>query len=194
MQLYSNTGDGSPLESLILSCVEPVERMAYTYCGDLSNHEDFVSVGMLRVCEVAAHAQAHAIEPCTYLCKAAQYAMIDEYNRLYRPSVLSLDAPLSKDSLLCLHDLVPDGSSVPAPTFSKRVRVLHGALMRLSARQRAAVRRLAGLPGYGVHTREETARVVRCSPHAAHCLDYHGRRNLRSDVRLCKVLGVEVAQ
>lgn len=200
MQGYSNTGDTSTLEALIMSCVNPVERMAYKYCGDFSNHDDFVSIGMLKVCEVAAHAQVNAIDPLAYLCKAAQRAMIDEYNRLHRISVVSLDAPLSHDGDrsdgFCLADLLPDRSSSPAatPTSSARARALNGAIRRVSsARQRAALRRWAGLPGYGAHDLEETARSLHTiSRKAAQSLCYHGRRNLRLDARLCRVVGVGV--
>jgi RNA polymerase sigma factor (sigma-70 family) len=198
MHLYSNTtGETSSLEALILSCVEPVERMAYKYCSNLSNHEDFVSVGMLKVCEVAAsvYAQAYITDPVAYLCGAAQHAMLKEYHRLYRLSVVSLDAPLSPDGSdgFCLYDVVPDRSpSSFVSDSSECERALHAALSRLTVRQRAAVRLRAGLSGYGTHSLGETARALCSSAYAVKKADYRGRRNLARDVRLVEVLGVEV--
>jgi RNA polymerase sigma factor (sigma-70 family) len=194
MQLDSNTGVGSSLESLILSCVEPVERMAYKYCGHSSNHEDFVSLGILNICEVAQRAQVSASDPSAYLCRVAQNAMIDEYRRLHRLSLVSLDAPLSDESAFTLHDVLPVlVPAAPAVPVSKRSQALNGAIRRLSsARQRAALRRRYGLPGYGAHTLNETARALRSSSNnAAKLAASRWCRNLQRDPLLCRqVLGV----
>lgn len=193
MHQDSNTGDTSTLDLLILSCVGIVNRMAYRYCGAVNHHDDFAAVAMLKICEVAAYAQAHTTDPVRYLCAVARNAMIDEYHRLRRLSVTSLDAPLTDGGGLCLADVLAECSSLPAaaPASPERVQALYVALSRLSAHQRAAVLLRAGLPGYGAHSLGEAARVLTSSKNAVQMADGNGRRKLARDAGLREVLGLE---
>ena len=194
MQPYSNTGECSSLDDLIVSCSERVRILAWSFARSLScvDVDDMYSVGMLEVCEAAVRA-VDLEEPIGYLYQAARYAMIKEYQRLHRWSTVSLDVPLSNNSDECFVDLLPASSSVSVSSDSKRVCALHGALQRLPVRQRAVVKRRAGLPGYGTHTPEEAVRALHLSStDVVHMLDYHGRHKLARDARLCKVMGVEV--
>ncbi len=198
MQYHSNT-EGSPLDALILACSETVKAIAWKFARSSSDRrvdvEEFYSIGMVEVCEcVATGRMVNAVNPIAYLCGTARLAMCEEWRRLHVCSIDSLDALLSDEDGFCLADTLSDRSPAPVVVPSKHERALHGALTRLSTRQRAAVRRMAGLPGYGTHSRKETARAVRTSPHGAHMLDLLGRHKLANDARLRKVMGVEVEQ
>ena len=182
--------------ALVVSCMESVRTLAWKYAdGSYDRFEELVSIGMVGVCEAAMSLPAGFPDPQGYLCQAARHDMIDELHRLHACSTDSLDAPLSESGSFTLHDLLPSLTVAAAAPASKRERALHGAMRRLaSARQRVAVRRRAGLPGYGVYSLEEIGRVVHASSAAAHCLDQRGRRGLRRDARLCEVMGVEVVK
>jgi len=192
MQQYSTT-NGSPLDALILSCSESVKAMAWKFARSSSrvDAEDLYSIGMVEVCEAASRA-VDADNPMAYLCKVAKYAMIEEWWRLHGWSIASLDAPLSDDSSLTLIDVLPAPTpKVPVP--SRRTRALNGAMRRLvSSRQRAVLRRRYGLPGYGMHSMKETARNLRATVPIVDHASRRGLRKLANDVRLCKVVGVEV--
>jgi DNA-directed RNA polymerase specialized sigma24 family protein len=181
-------------QALVLLCSESVKAMAWKFARRSSrvNVDEMYSVGMLAVCEAVPHL-AEGTNPFPYLRTAARYAMIDEYRRMYDCSVVSLDAPLSNDSEMCLVDLLPS----PAPAalaVSKRSQALHGAMRRLaSARQRAVLRRRYGLPGYGAHSMKEAARSLHTSLGVINNADRRGLRNLRADARLCEVVGVSVS-
>jgi RNA polymerase sigma factor (sigma-70 family) len=196
MQYHSNT-EGSPLDALILSCSETVMAIARSFARSSDGRvdaDDMYSIGMLEVCEaVAAGRGIHADNPVVYLCKAARYAMCEEWRRVHGWSIASLDAPLSDDSSLTLIDVLP----APTPDVSvrsrRRTRALNGALRRLvSSRQRASLRRRYGLPGYGMHTLKETARNLRTTLPTVDKASRRGLRKLANDERLCKVVGVEV--
>jgi RNA polymerase sigma factor (sigma-70 family) len=145
---------------------------------------------------------------CAFLCVVARYAIISYFieDSIIRvpvgsfgggsraPLTVSLLSPLTSDNTFSLVDIIPDNSQTSAPVASPRVRALNGAIRRLPSRQRAAVRRRAGLPGYGVHSLEEMTHALKSSERAVHGLDYRARQALRSDVLLCKAVGVEVAQ
>jgi DNA-directed RNA polymerase sigma subunit (sigma70/sigma32) len=109
-------------------------------------------------------------------------------------SIASLDAPLSDNSSLTLIDVLP----APTPDVSvpsRRTRALNGAMRRLvSSRQRAALRRRYGLPGYGKHTLKETTRSLRTTLPTVDNASRRGLRKLANDARLCKVMGVEVVR
>jgi len=188
---------GEEAQALVVSCMESVRKLAWKYAdGSYDRFEELVNSGMLGLCEGAAVMPAGCTNPVGYLYKAAQHDMINELQRLHECSTDSLDAPLSDTGDFCLADRLSDRSAsavVPSPTSRKRLRALQKALLRLPARQRAAVRRRAGLPGYGAHSVEEVGRALRtCSTNAAECLGYRGRHNLARDAWLCEVMGVEV--
>lgn len=194
MHQYSNTADGLSLEALILSCSETVRAIAWRFARGSSriDVDEFYAIGMLAVCEAAARAAAVAVDhPVAYLCRTAKNAMIDEWWRLHERSTVSLDAPLSDDSTLCLADLLasPDGVLV-AP--SKGVEALYDALRQLTAKQRAVLLRKYGFSGYGAHSEQETAHSLGCSPSTVKMAAYAGRRNLARDAGLCEALGLEV--
>ncbi len=161
MQYHSNT-EGSPLDALILSCSETVMAIAWSFARSSDGRvdaDDMYSIGMLEVCEaVVAGRGIHSDVPVVYLCKAARYAMIEEWRRLHGWSIASLDVPLSDESSLTLIDVLP----APTPDVSvssRRTCALNGAMRRLvSSRQRAVLRRRYGLPGYGLSNMRETAR------------------------------------
>jgi len=186
---------GSSVEALIMSCSEPVRALAWKFARSAScvDVDELYSLGMVEICEAVAAGRGVGVErPIAYLCKAARYAMIEEWRRLHRWSTVSLDAPLTNDDpTLCLADLLP-APVAAASVASQRVRALHGALRRLPARRRATVQRRYGLLGYGAHTLEETARALRVSTNTARMADYRGRLTLAGDVRLGKEMGVEV--
>jgi RNA polymerase sigma factor (sigma-70 family) len=184
-------------QALVVECCERVKALARRFARSSSrvDVEEFYSIGMLAVCEAAAGKPVFTGNPFNYLCVAAKHAMIDEWRRLHRLDITSLDAPLSSDTTQCLYDVLPSLAPAPAsPASSQRVQAVNDALSRLSTRQRAAVRRRAGLPGYGAHSLKETAQAVHCSPHEAYMLDYHGRHNLARDARLCAAVDMEVVQ
>jgi len=195
MQYYSST-EGSPLDALILACSETVKAIAWKFARSSDGRvdaDDLYSIGMVEVCEAASRA-VDADNPTVYLCKAARYAMIGEWRRVYRWSIASLDAPLSDESSLTLMDVLPAPTSeVSVP--SRRTRALNGAMRRLvSSRQRAALRRRYGLPGYGMHTMKETARNLHTTVPVVDHASRRGLGKLANDARLCKVMGVEVEQ
>ena len=180
-------------QALVVSCMESVRTLAWKYAdGSYDRFEELVSIGMVGVCEAAVSLPAGFPDPQGYLCQAVRHDMIDELHRLHACSTVSLDAPLSESGSFTLHDVLPSLAAVAVAPASKRERALHDALDRLFVRQWAAVRRRAGLPGYGVHSLEEMGRTLHVSPGAAHCLDQRGRHNLRRDAVLCEVMGVEV--
>jgi RNA polymerase sigma factor (sigma-70 family) len=190
VQRYSNTNECLSVEALILSCVEPVKRMARKYCDNCSEYEDFVSIGMEGVCKEAARA-LELENPLGYLIVCAKHSMIDELRRRPEHTPVSLDAPLADDSSLCLYDLLPFPSMAALSGACERELVVHEAIERLSPRQQASVLRYYGFPGYGKHTGSEAGRAldVGASTIRTHALD--ARRKLRSDARLCVVVGVQ---
>jgi RNA polymerase sigma factor (sigma-70 family) len=186
---------GEEAQALVVSCMERVRTLAWKYAdGSYDRFEELVSIGMLGLCEAAVSLPVAVRHPQGYLCQAARHDMLDELHRLHACSTVSLDAPLSDTSSFTLHDILPSLAAVATVPASKRERALYDALARLFVRQRAAVRRRAGLPGYGVHSLKEIGRALHASPGAAHCLDQRGRRKLARDARLCEVMGVEVVK
>lgn len=151
MQRYSSTDQGNVHEELILACQPWVERIARRFARSYRcEYEEFVSIGMTEVCAATARLEQCNTNPMAFLCKAAEYAMIDEYYRLHRFSSVSLDAPLSPDGdeSFSLYDLLP--SHDPASSGSSdRVQVLYGALDRLPNYCRKTVVQYFGLPGCG---------------------------------------------
>ena len=112
---YCNTGTSNPIEELIQSCKPVIERLARRFASlsrsPLLQFDDYVSVAMVKLCEVA-HNILSADVPVVYGCAVAEHAMIDEYHHVFHcqcPTV-SLDAPLSPDHSLCLLDLLSDCS------------------------------------------------------------------------------------
>jgi RNA polymerase sigma factor (sigma-70 family) len=192
MSVHSNTGT-IPSEALIMACVEPVKRMAYTYCGSQSNYEDFVSIGMVKVCEVVA--SGVMVEyPIAYLCTAARNAMIDEYHRARRLSLVSLDAPVFSDlDALALVDILPSSSPVSSESDGDDhlIDVVEVALCCLNSLRRRRVLRYRYGIGTGVHTVEEIAKALGLKREAVRKADYHVRGNLRYDVRLRAAVEVE---
>ncbi len=149
MHLHSNTDECTAvMEALILSCAESVERLAWRYARSVDEHADYVSIGMLRVCEVAARALSRS-QPRGYACAAARNAMIDEYRRLRQVSLVSLDAPLAAQPDSCLAEVLPDPASSPEVLLLAQARqqALYEALARLTARQRLVVWSRFGLAG-----------------------------------------------
>ncbi len=197
MQYHSNT-EGSPLDALILSCSETVMAIAWSFARSSDGRvdaDDMYSIGMLEVCEaVVAGRGIHSDVPVVYLCKAARYAMIEEWRRLHGWSIASLDVPLSDESSLTLIDVLP----APTPDVSvssRRTCALNGAMRRLvSSRQRAVLRRRYGLPGYGLSNMRETARNLHTTVPVVDHASRRGLGKLANDARLCKVMGVEVEQ
>lgn len=180
-------------KALILSCGEEnIRRLAWKYAdGSYDRFEELFSIGMLGLCEAALTMPADVANPIGYLIHAAKHDIFDELRRIHASlaeHAESLDAPFSEDGSFSLYDVLPDRSSL-TPTL-RRIRALNGALQRLTPRQRAAVRRRAGLPGCGSHSLAEMAKSMRATERAVHDLDYQGRRNLARDPRLCKVMGV----
>src|SRR5450755_5127052 len=106
MQQYSTT-NGSSLDALILACSETVKAIAWKFARSSSrvDADDMYSIGMVEVCEAAPRA-VYADNPMAYLCKAAKYAMIEEWRRVRGWSIASLDAPLSDESSLPLIDVL----------------------------------------------------------------------------------------
>ena len=190
---------GLSYDDFIVSLMEPVRALARKYSRNSHRVEcdDLFSIGITKVCEIAARAQS-ARDPFTYAIRCAENAIIDEYNRVHRLPALSLDAPLSSaagDDSYTLADTLSSPSISPVKSPSRRECALNGALRRLpSRRQRAALRRSFALVGYGVHDRQTTARFLGVSASGADSLKYRGLQSLRSDARLCAVVGVEVAQ
>jgi len=84
------------MTALILSCVEPVANLASTYCriSPLVDREEFMQIGMLRVCERAPSVRpgAQAIEQLRF---AASEAMLGELERLILYPTVSLEAYLA---------------------------------------------------------------------------------------------------
>jgi DNA-directed RNA polymerase specialized sigma24 family protein len=116
----SNTHEPS-YEAFIVDCMEPVRALARKYSRDSYRIEcdDLFSIGMVKVCEVAARAPAVSSQPRAYALRCAEKAMIEEYWRVHRLSPLSLDT-LPLDTLLsssnkhetyCLRDVL--SSSFP---------------------------------------------------------------------------------
>ena len=192
MQQYSTT-NGSSLDALILACSETVKAIAWKFARSSSrvDADDMYSIGMVEVCEAVARA-VDAENSMVYLCKAAKYAMIEEWRRVHGWSIASLDAPLSDESSLTLVDVLPvPPPEVPVP--SRRTRALNGAMRRLvSSRQRAVLRRRYGFPGYGLSNMRETARNLHTTLPVVDHASRRGLGKLRADARLRKVVGVEV--
>jgi RNA polymerase sigma factor (sigma-70 family) len=193
MQQYHSTTNGSPLDALIVECSETVKAMAWKFARSSSrvDADDMYSIGMVEVCEAAPRA-VDADNPMAYLCKAAKYAMIEEWRRVHGWSIASLDAPLSDESSFTLMDVLP----APTPEVSvpsRRTRALNGAMRRLvSSRQRAVLRRRYGFPGYGLSNMRETARNLHTTMPVVDHASRRGLGKLRADARLRKVVGVEV--
>jgi RNA polymerase sigma factor (sigma-70 family) len=188
---------GPSYDDFIVSLMEPVRAIARKYARDSHRVEsdDLFSIGITKVCEIAARAQS-AREPRTYAIRCAENAIIDEYNRVHRLPALSLDAPLSSsadgDECYTLADTLNSPSISPVVSPSDRELAVTSAVRRLrSSRQRAAVRRSFALVGYGVTARKNTARFLGVSVAAADSLKSRGLRSLRSDARLCEVVGVQ---
>jgi DNA-directed RNA polymerase specialized sigma24 family protein len=184
---------GTDVEGLVVACSESVGAMAWKFARSSSRMdvEELYSIGMLAVCEAVPFLK-EGLNPFPYLCVAAKYAMIDEWRRIHECSTVSLDAPLSDEDGFCLVDTLADRSSLPIAASSKRERALHGALERLSARQRAVLWRRYGLPGYGVHNEKETMRGLHTTEPAIDHARRNGLRALARDAVLCEVMGVEV--
>jgi RNA polymerase sigma factor (sigma-70 family) len=186
-------------EDLIVACGERVRGLARKLaCGDdRLDADDLYSTGMLEICEaVAAGRLAGANDPVAYLCGVARYGMLREYRQLRGWSSISMDAPLTDDGSLTLHDILPAPSTpVPARRSRKeksKKRLVNDALGHVTARQRAALRRRFGLVGYGKHTLNEAARSLHVPVHSVSNATHEALRALRVDYRLCKAMGVEV--
>jgi DNA-directed RNA polymerase specialized sigma24 family protein len=184
-------------DDFIVSLMEPVQVLARKYSRDTHRVEcdDLCSIGLVKVCEIAARALTTS-NPCAYAIKCAENAIIDEYNRVHRLSPLSLDAPLSSaddgDSST-LADTLTSPSISPSVCPSAREAAVTSAMRRLrSRRQRAALRRSFALAGYGACDRQTMAHFLGVSVSGADSLKYRGLQSLRSDARLCAVVGVEV--
>jgi len=185
-------------DDFIMSLMEPVQALARKYSRDTHRveYDDLSSIGMVKVCEIAARALSTS-NPRAYAIKCAENAIIDEYNRVHRLSPFSLDAPLSSaddgDSST-LADTLKSPSISPSVCPSDRELAVTSAVRRLrSRRQRATLRRSFALAGYGSHNRQTTARFLGVSVQAVSNLKNRGLRSLRSDARLCALVGVEVA-
>ena len=196
MPIDCNTETRNPLEELIQSCKPMVEHFARTFASSvrspLLEFEDYVSVGLTKLCEVAREVLS-ADNPVTYGCTVARHAMIDEYHHtFYRQCpTISLDAPLSPDHSLCLLDLLSDCSDSFPVLPSAMERAISDALGRLGARQRDALSYRYGLPGYGYAGQGEAGRVLGVSANAMDVATHHGCRKLRQDEALCAVVGVQ---
>jgi RNA polymerase sigma factor (sigma-70 family) len=191
----NSTTDCLSLDDVIMACVEPVQGIAWKFVRSSSrvDFEEFCSIGMLAVCEASSFGIG-AVEPIAYLCKCAKNAMIGEFHRLHNLSTTSLDAPLSSssdDSTFCLADLLSAPAAQVAPASSK-TRAVRAALNHVTRRQRAALRRRYGLPGYGVCSLKETARVMHTTVGSVNSAVFGARRALYSDSRLRKALNMEV--
>lgn len=201
MQDHSTIGhfsSESPSE-LIVACVEPVRKMAYRIAAERSARleaEELASIGMLAICEVVSRALEKADDPLAYLRQVARQAMFVEYRRVYERSIVSLDAPLSGEmDALTLLDVIAAPSldlSVPKVGFSSQSRALQKAVLRLTARQRAVIRRYYGLPGYAASPRSEVARQLRVTGASVDAGRRGGVRSLARDRKLRRVLGMEV--
>jgi DNA-directed RNA polymerase specialized sigma24 family protein len=197
MHLDTNT-NGPSYDDFIVGLIEPVQALARKHSRDSFRVEadDLFSIGMVKVCEVAARAQT---VPCprAYALKSAENGMIDELRRVYRFSSLSLDAPLTSEDggdTNTLADTLTSPSMSPLACPSGRERAVASAVRWLrSRRQRAVLRRSFALVGYGVHDRKTTARFLGSSVDAVDKLRKRGVRSLRSDARLRALVGVEVA-
>ena len=191
----SNIGTHNPIEELLASCKPMVEHFARAFASSvrspLLEFEDYVSVGLTRLCEVADEVLS-ANNPVPYGCAVAEHAMIDEYHQVFHcqcPTV-SLDAPLSPDHSLCLLDLLSDCSDSSQMSPSAIERAVSDALGRLGARQRDALSYRYGLPGYGYAGQGEAERVLGVSANAMNKASHYGRRKLRQDEALCAVVEV----
>jgi RNA polymerase sigma factor (sigma-70 family) len=195
MQMDTNTF-GPSFDNFIVDCMEPVRALARKYSSGSFRVEsdDLFSIGMVKLCEVAARAHAASSNPRAYAIRCAENAIIDEYNRVHRLPALSLDAPLSSadgDECYTLADSLSSPSLSPITSPSDRELAVTSAVRRLrSSGQRAALRRSFALVGYGAHDRQATARFLGVSVEAADKLKSRGLCSLRSDARL----RVEVAQ
>ena len=195
--LQDTNTQGPSYDDFIVSLMEPVQALARKHSRDSFRVEsdDLCSIGMVKVCEVAARALT-APCPRAYALKSAENAMIDELRRVYYLSPLSLDAPLSSEDgdNNTLADTLLSPSISPLACPSGRERAVTSAVRRLrSRRQRAVLRRSFALVGYGVHDRKATARFLGSSVDAVDKLRKRGVRLLRSDARLRALVGVEVA-
>jgi RNA polymerase sigma factor (sigma-70 family) len=200
MHQHSSTGGASLVdaEGLIVACNEPVRALAWKFARNSNGRvdaEDMYSVGMLEICEsVAAGRLDRALDPMAYLVGVARLAMCEEYRRVHGWSTVSLDAPLSSSDgdTFSLADLLPAPAPSPQSVASKKERALHGALGRLTRRQRAALRRRYALEGRGATSRQEAGQELGIKGKSVTNLARRGMRSLRSDARLCAVVGVEV--
>jgi Sigma-70 region 2 len=193
MQHHDSTSVHGSNEELILSAQPWIEKVARRFARSSyrCEFEEFVSIGMLEVCKAASHLERCTTNPLAYVCKAAEYAMMREYQRLTGVSVASLDAPLSHDgdSGFTLADTLEAPSSGP----SEKSQAVNGALRRLqSNRQRAVLRRRFALVGYGVCTPADIMQGLNLTRGAETWAKDAGLAALRKDARLCKVVGVEV--
>jgi RNA polymerase sigma factor (sigma-70 family) len=189
MQTHSNTEE-STLHELIVSLQPYLERLARKYSRDSYRveYEELLSIGTLRACEAYSQAKTN---PAAYMMKCAEYAMIDEVNKILgrRAVTVSLDAPLSEDGDTSLADVLAAPVSA-APVTSERVRAVHGALKRVPDRQRQVLMLTYGFEGYGSHTGKEAGRKLGNADGTVSGQAHRGRQKLLRDVKLCEVVGV----
>jgi RNA polymerase sigma factor (sigma-70 family) len=192
MQTHSNTEGSSVLEELILSCIPWVEKLAHKYAriSYRVELEELYSIGMARVCELAASVDTR-LDAVPYMCKAAQYAMVDELRRICGCETVSLDAPLFDDSPMTLADELSSPVSVSSRP-SKRVRAVRRSVKQLSEKQRLVLFHLYGFSGYGYSAQSGTARALDIPEGTVASTGNRARRKLRQDERLCKAVGVQV--
>lgn len=213
MQVHSNTRPARTIDDLVASLTGHLEHMAWKKGRNQEEREDLVSVAWVAIMEsVHSKGLLEKSNPDAFAMTIAEYAMMAEYNRghgdiLGRPfrkdmvvpvdraSVLSLDKPLSPDSNASLLDLISDSSSYSSSELSSSglpkpvQRALNKAIGQLPERQRLAVCCRNGLPGYGAHSLEEVACLLKTvSKEAAHGHDYRGRKALQSNARLRKAV------
>ncbi len=195
MQWHSTTNQHS--HDLIMVCSESVKALAWRFArslpGNKLEYDDLYSVGMLAVCEVVASGR-YVRDLVPYLVKSARFAMIDEWRAALGLPSISLDAPLSSSEEaenFTLYDVLPAPAAAPAPADpSETEHELEAAVSRLPDRQRVALAERYGLPGVGLHSREEVATVLGCSPEAVSALSWRARQKLAGDELLLEVVGV----
>lgn len=193
MQTHSNT-ENRLTDELIESCMEPVRRLAGSYARKLYRveFEELFSIGMVAACEAAA--RVSALETAVaYMCKCAQGRMLDEIQRVYGHTSVSLDAPLTdSDDAGSLYDVLaaPALTSVSGRT-SKRVRAVRQAVNRLPVRRKQYVLRFYGLEGHGRHSDTETGRALGVTASGVRSMTRHARQALQQDVKLRKAMGVQ---
>lgn len=189
------TGTQSPLESLLASCKPYVERLAHKFArvshSPLLEFDDYVSIAMVKLCEVAEKVLSADI-PVIYGCKVAEHAMIDAYyDLLAGPPTVSLDAPLSPDQPFTLASLIVSPS--PASSGNACAPAVRTAVKRLPSRRQECLAYFYGFEGYGKpHGSAEVGRTLGISRNSVCSNTTRARQNLRQDAELCTAVGVEV--